>query len=319
MTRRSDIVVVIDSHENYYTKHLCIDRHNWSVRVKPFDGQSSTDGYLVPNIVHYILFKIHEIQFAHFLSVLSVLKNHRPDSIYIHCDCRQLTGQYWQRLVRLANATKTRLILRTIERPIDIFGQPLSLLYRNFHASDITRIRLLLEFGGIYLDRDVYVVKNLDPFRNYEMTLDFERTDNGTKVLASQTLLAHRNARFLKLWLMTYCDYRPDLWYYNTGELPTKEIINKRPDLIHGLNGEFGADGRQVCPQLYNQYRNDWRQTYYSIHLLIRGDSLNPESYCLNGRRPVIYRFDEHNVRQLMTTFGEMARDVLDYEITVNK
>ena len=45
---------------------------------------------VVPNIVHYILFTIHEIEFSHFISMLSVLKNQRPELIYIHCDCHQL-------------------------------------------------------------------------------------------------------------------------------------------------------------------------------------------------------------------------------------
>src|SRR5689334_209831 len=33
---------------------------------------------VVPNTVHYVLFTVHEIQFSHFVSLLSVLKNQRP-------------------------------------------------------------------------------------------------------------------------------------------------------------------------------------------------------------------------------------------------
>ncbi|XP_054159012.1 uncharacterized protein LOC128957301 [Oppia nitens] len=318
--------IVINDRSHYYPIQVCIDRHNWSARVPAFDGQLSpaNDRYLVPNIVHYILFETHFINYVHFLSILSVLKNQKPDSLYIHCDCHELRGDYWQRINRVVNATNTtRLIVREIQRPTHIFGQQLSKSFHNYHASDIGRIQVLREFGGIYLDRDVYVVKSLDTYRNYEMTLDYEIRDWGLnteyKVLGTQTLVAHRKARFLKLWLICYCDYHPWDWYYNAGELPTKEILAKRPDLIHDANGQFAADGRRVCPSLYNRWRSDWRQTYYTVHLNIRDNLLSPSGWCLEGQRPPISQFDEYNVRQLNTTFAEMATNVLDYEISVKK
>ena len=140
--------------------------------IKSFDSNETGFGYnIVPNIVHYVLFTIHEIQFAHFISILSVLKNQRPDQIYIHCDCNQLSGDYYRRVLRVANKTKTPIIIRTIERPTQIFGKKLSTKWHNWHLSDITRSIVLQEFGGIYLDRDVYVVKSSDVFHEYEMTL----------------------------------------------------------------------------------------------------------------------------------------------------
>ncbi|XP_054159004.1 uncharacterized protein LOC128957293 [Oppia nitens] len=319
--RTQNIEDIIQNNRQYYPKHLCIDRHNWSTSVPAFDGQS-TDGYLVPNIVHYILFKTHYINYVHFLSILSVLKNQKPDSLYIHCDCHELRGDYWQRINRVANATNTtRLIVRQIQRPTHIFGQQLSLIFHNFHASDIGRLQVLREFGGIYLDRDVYVVNSLDPYRNYELTLDYEIWDFGLptehKVMATQTMVGHRKARFLRLWLMCYCDYHPWEWYYNAGEMPTKEILVKRPDLIQDANGKFGGDGPRVCPQLYHRLRPDWRQIYYTVHLNIKDNYLSPLGWCLNGSRPPISKFDEQNVRQLRTTFGEMATDVLDYELSI--
>ncbi|XP_054158167.1 uncharacterized protein LOC128956473 [Oppia nitens] len=207
--------------------------------------------------------------------------------------------------------------------PTEIFGQPLSKRFGKWHASDIVRNRILRQFGGTYLDRDVYVVKSLDPFRNYELTLDYEIRNKSLeteyKVLGTQTLIGHRKARFLDLWLLSYCDYRPDEWYYNAGELPTTEILAKRPDLVNGLNGEFAAEGRRACPLLYHRYYRGWRQKYYTTHLNIRGDHFLQYDWCFDETfLPAITRFDEYIVRQLNTTFGEMARDVLDYEISVN-
>ena len=78
---------------------------------------------MVPNIVHYLLFNVTEIKFGHFISFLSVLKNQKPEKVYIHCDCSQLNGDYYQRVLRVANKTNTPIIVRTIERPTQIFGK----------------------------------------------------------------------------------------------------------------------------------------------------------------------------------------------------
>ena len=81
---------------------------------------------VVPNIVHYILFRVHEIEFAHFVSMLSVLKNQRPELIYIHCDCHQLNGDNYKRVLRIASETNTSIIVRYIERPNEILGYNLT-------------------------------------------------------------------------------------------------------------------------------------------------------------------------------------------------
>jgi hypothetical protein len=42
--------------------------------------------------------------------------------------------------------------------------------------------------------------------------------------LGTQVLIAHKDARFLKLWLESYRIYHPEDWYMNTGEKPMREI-----------------------------------------------------------------------------------------------
>ena len=147
------------------------------------DNQSHND--LVPNYVHYVLFSKHEIEFSHFICMLSVLKNQRPDRIYIHCDCNQIEGQNYQRLAIIANITNTPIIVRPVVMPTQVFGQPLSTEYGLWHASDIMRLQVLREFGGIYLDRDVYVIHPLNEFFKYDMTLDFDKPN----ILGNQVLI----------------------------------------------------------------------------------------------------------------------------------
>ena len=169
--------------------------------------------------------------------------------------------------------------------------------------------KVLIEFGGIYLDRDLYVVKSLDPFRKFEMSLDFGILGD----LGSQVLIAHKNARFLRLYLQTYQKYDKTKWYWNAGHYPVKRIIDKYPYLIHRMNGEFGVSGLVMCPILYRENVNNWQKVYYAIHLLMKDNNIyHHKGWCFPGQNyPLVLIFDEENVKTLNVTFAQMVRLVL--------
>jgi hypothetical protein len=167
-----------------------------------------------------------------------------------------------------------------------------------------------MEFGGIYLDRDVLLIKSLDPFRKFEMTLDYERYGD-SKVMGTQVQIANKRARFLRLYYQTYKKYDGNQWYWNAGIFPTQRIIEKYPHLVHSMNGEFGVSGNEMCNFLYNDNINDWREKYYAVHLLIRNNVIVHADMCGENNYPSITRFDEENVKTLNNTFGQMARLLL--------
>ena len=61
------------------------------------------------------------------------------------------------------------------------------------------------------------------------------------KLILLQVIVARPNSYFLRLWLLTYKDYRPSAWYYNAAEAPTKQILVRRPDLITRVKEKFGV------------------------------------------------------------------------------
>ncbi|CAG2178310.1 unnamed protein product [Oppiella nova] len=141
--------------------------------------------------------------------------------------------------------------------PTQVFGKNLSEGWLIWHASDVSRLQVLQEFGGIYLDRDVYVIKPFNEFLKYEMTIDFESQNT----LGSQVLIGHKNARFLRLCYETFRDYDPTKWYVNIGERPVLNVINKQPHIIYRMDGQFGVRPN-VCHMLYPKYDKNWRNSY---------------------------------------------------------
>jgi hypothetical protein len=167
-----------------------------------------------------------------------------------------------------------------------------------------------MEFGGIYLDRDVLVFKSLDPFRKFEITLDYEIVKK-SKAMGTQVQIAHKRARFLRLYFQTYKKYDGSQWYWNAGNFPTETIINKYPHLVHSLNGEFGLSWYEMCPTLYLNNIKDWAEKFFTAHMLMRKNTIRHIDWCFSGKKPSIKEFDEKNVKKLNNTFGQISRRIL--------
>ena len=171
---------------------------------------TGADEYIIPNIVHFIRFNQSEFTFIDYIVLKAVMRNHKPDKILYHTDIPDIpwTGKYWN-WVRADRDLVSRIQMLPLDAPEEVFGQPLSEPWRFFHGSDLGRINILMKYGGIYLDRDVYVIRNLNKYRNYEFVLNWAEED---EYLGTQVLMAHKDARFLRRWLDTYKDYHPDRW-----------------------------------------------------------------------------------------------------------
>lgn len=257
-----------------------------------FTSANNVTGFsynIVPNLVHFINFDSKDLSFIQVISIKAVHINHNPDKIYIHCNCFSLRGKYWD---MVKNISVIEILY--IEKPTHIFGKPLSSVY---HSSDIARMQILMKFGGIFLDSDTYVIKPLDYYRKYEMSLGWPPGQN----IGTQILIAHQNARFLRLWYNSYRYYRRERWYYNAGELPASIILQPKPYLVHRVPYDFGV--HSLVHLLYRIRSPDWAN-YHSIHLLVRHKSyLVPEDS--------ISEFNEENIKTYNKTFGGMARLVL--------
>ncbi|KAF7493505.1 hypothetical protein SSS_03155 [Sarcoptes scabiei] len=300
---------------DYHYGHLRFDND-----FSSSNNETGFDEFIVPNLIHYIQLENPFMDFITMISILSVVRNHRPSLLLIHTDRNRLRGKYWEQ-IKILNSSETssvmgRIFLRKIKRPKRIFHRKLSSIY---HASDIARIRILQQYGGIYLDNDVFVVNSLDRYRKFEIAIGWPYNQNigmfhlkqiifqSSSIqldlnLGTQIIVCHRNARFLKLWIESYHQYRPDRWYFNAGELPTQTILKQNPSLVHRVPERFGVTN--LVQMLYGSVSDgDWEKKFDTIHLLARH-----RSYMINDRK--IRFFNEYNIQTYNGTFGEMARSV---------
>ena len=224
------------------------------INFEDFNNVTGVKSLIIPNKVHYIQFDKKTISFVSFICVCSSFYNQNPAKIYLHTNVK-LHGKYYNLLVKLLGPV---LIVNQFEKPTHVFGQKLSSVH---HSADVARIKILIKYGGIILDQDVFVVRNLDRFRHFELAIGWPEKQN----IGSQVIMAHKDARFLGLYLSLYHDYKPSMWYYNAGESPTKNILESKPELVHRLKTEFGVEN--LAENLYQKHWEGWRQRF-TIHLL---------------------------------------------------
>jgi hypothetical protein len=96
----------------------------------------------------------HELTFAQYLSILSILKYCKPETITIWSET-DIIGEYYDQI-------KDYVTIVRIIREKEIFGN--LIVHTPLHGwSDIYRNMIIYENGGIYCDFDILWCKDIDP------------------------------------------------------------------------------------------------------------------------------------------------------------
>lgn len=269
-------------------------RNWWAGDIVDFAYADNTTGFefdIVPNIVHFVKLGDDPLSLVDAVSVRAASLQQRPDVLMIHCDNCQAVKKstYWNLVGDISE-----LVLRDIERPTEIFGLK---LVQVEHAADLACIKVLMEYGGIYLNTDTYLVKSLNRYRHYEMSVGWYPGED----VATQIIVSHKNARFLRLWHDSFQYYRPDLWYWSAGDLSTEMFLLERPHLVHRVPYAFGV--HNLSDFLYEQCNENWTE-YSAINLIYR-HQYNTEP---TGK---LASLQLDKVAHYNRTYGQMARLVL--------
>ncbi|XP_065283718.1 uncharacterized protein [Dermacentor albipictus] len=261
---------------------------------KSFYDTDGVMGYsydVVPDILHLVRYNQAELSFPDAVFYRSMYLNHRPRKIMVHCSPCGFTGPY-ARLVEGIPFTYVPTVF-----PKDVFGTPIDPEWSH-HSTDIVRIRVLMRYGGIYLDADVFVVQSLRRFLRYEATVG--GVEDGT--FGNMIMIAHNNSRVMRLFMDTYREFNASLWTYNSADVPTTELVDKRPHLFHRMTHGLET---YMLPAIYlPHFIPDWRNAY-AMHTLINHRHLAKED-------PLIgQELNETTIRDYDTALGQMVRSVL--------
>ena len=146
------------------------------------------------------------------------------------------------------------------------------------------------DYGGIYLDWDVLVVRSFAPLLKYDVTLGRETS----KSLANGIILAKRAAPFLRIWLETYHSFQENEWGAHSCIMPHK-LHHLLPHLVHVEETSLLKPSWKETDLLFKAHY-PWKEKNYAIHVWKR-----------HGQVPE----NSAQIKQLNSTLGEIMSHIL--------
>lgn len=134
---------------------------------------------------------------VHYVCVKSAIEHIKPSNVYFYCE-DEPKGPWWR-------LTREMVTLMRIRAPRAIFGNP---LLHPAHRADVVRLEKLLEFGGIYLDCDVFVHRDFDDLLQHSVVLGRQGERGRGEGLCNAVICAEAEAPFLRRWHAEYKTFR---------------------------------------------------------------------------------------------------------------
>ena len=182
---------------------------------------------MIPNIIHFIYFytkENNEFPMTHYINIKSAQVVNNPEKIFFYTN-KEPIGIWWEKAKKI-----TDLII--LEPPDEIFGNK---LFHLAHKSDVARIKILQETGGIYLDLDILCKKTFSPLLSKNFVLGQQGKWRITG-LCNGVILSEKNAEFLKIWLNEFKNFRSighdKYWAEMSVQIPLK-LSKIYRNLIH--------------------------------------------------------------------------------------
>lgn len=240
------------------------------------------DGKRVPNVVHYIWFGNIPFDFFYFVSFYSVHKYQKPCLILLYYEFLP-SGKWWDLLRQIVH----NIVLVKMTPPTEISGKKIQFVQ---HKADITRLKVLKEYGGIYVDTDEYFLRSGDELRNSNCTMG--KAHDGS--IGSALIYAEKGSLFIEKWIDSYNNYDPSKWGDNS-VLMAEKLARKFPDLIHVFEHHcvFYPHGLVLYNQNYK-----WSHSY-GLHIY------------KTGRIPQLRQINFETVRKINYTIGAVFRYII--------
>ena len=128
----------------------------------------------IPNVVHFI-FGLKspqpELHLIHYMAIAAAYANLRPERLIVWYHYEPV-GEWWE-LARqrfVTDVGHVRNVTHIFDRQVEHYA----------HKADILRLEVLQAWGGIYLDLDVFVLRDMSPLLNYSTVLGEEGEGKST-------------------------------------------------------------------------------------------------------------------------------------------
>ena len=185
---------------------------------------------MIPKIIHFI-FGLREdfggmpFSQCHYWSILSAKIINKDYEIVLHYFYEPVNNEWWEKCKSIIKLNKLKQL------PVSVTNH---IIEKHAHRSDLLRLDILNEEGGICLDIDTICIKPFDPLLVHEnkVVMGIEVFDGIITGLCNAVIISNKNNIFLQRWKQL-CLIEFDPRDYNrTGVKLPWRLYNSFPDDI---------------------------------------------------------------------------------------
>jgi hypothetical protein len=154
-----------------------------------------------------------------YIAVKRAKEIHKPDVIKFWINKEPMPSPYWAAIEGLVE-------INTI--PMDGEFQGVKIEYPQLQ-SDVTRLEILHREGGIYMDTDMFLLKDLSGYMDDDFSMCLEPSDDSA---CNALLISKAGSDFTGLWLDQMAEaLQNKVWAYGGVIMPFR-LYQERPDLV---------------------------------------------------------------------------------------
>lgn len=186
----------------------------------------------IPDTVHFILIaepdKEAELEFYQYLAIKAALLRIQPESVMIHSYSLNEKNLWWQFIKHAVTLVihEPHQTLRTVDGRVHKLRLP--------HQTDVLRLQILHQEGGIYLDTDVYALQSFSPLLQSPKDLLMGHEGGNRSGIGNAVIVARPGSSFIARWLTAYnesFDNRPQMWNYHSVKVPAELAVQHPGDI----------------------------------------------------------------------------------------
>jgi mannosyltransferase OCH1-like enzyme len=223
----------------------------------------------IPKIIHIIYFKVRDLEEYNYRCIAS-MAHHMPGyKILVHNDIEPVGNQWWDKIKSIKTVE-----IHHMDRPSHFDG--LALHHVQYQA-DVTRLDVLYEQGGVYLDLDMLILQNFEKVfqtgKDFYISCEGPKDENGKVSLINSFLASKPKNEFIKHWLEGFkSGLRMENWAYHIRDT-NRIILENNPHFMYKYRIEI-LDHKHFFPLLWTDYdafhnrrKVEFGDDSYGVHL----------------------------------------------------
>ena len=247
-------------------------------------GEKRTRTYEIPPIVHFITGQgdaseslldrfgprlglrrmesaSSDFQLIHYLVLLSARRQIRPEQLFVHYSYEP-SGYWWE---KAKEDLELNMTTNLIPVTTSIYEHP---LHHHAHRTDVARLATLDQYGGIYLDMDVLVLRSFSELLANDPQVEaiFAWETEEFRSICNAVIVAPIRSKFLRRMYHAYQSFNSSCWGCHS-VLLTGRLADVYPKEVLVLPSRaFFSPSWANIEELYVYNRYNFRENY-ACHL----------------------------------------------------